>query len=274
MGCWQAGRHFTWRRSVRGPCTLLVALACSAALSAEQPDRPDTIQRMKRSVVAIGTYQTSRNPRFAFRGTGFAVDAGGLVATNAHVLPVSLDEENHETLVVVIPRGGTDAELRSAELLARDPNYDLAVLRVGGTPLPPVRLGDSQRVREGDDCLFTGFPIGTVLGLISATHRAMISALTPVALPTGNARELDARTVRRLSAGAYSVFQLDATAYPGNSGSPLYLANSGEVVGIINMVFVKGTKESALSAPSGISYAIPAQPLADLLDRLKQPKTR
>ena len=44
------------------------------------------------------------------------------------------------------------------------------------------------------------------------------------------------------------MFQLDATAFPGQSGSPLYDGANGEVVGIINMVFVKGTKESALSS--------------------------
>lgn len=87
-------------------------------------------------------------------------------------------------------------------------------------------------------------------------------------IATSSARDLDPSTVKRLSAGAYSVFQLDATAYPGNSGSPLYLAGSGEVVGIINMVFVKSTKEAALSAPSGIAYAVPVQPLAALLERL------
>ena len=56
--------------------------------------------------------------------------------------------------------------------------------------------------------------------------------------------------------GTFPIFQLDATAYPGQSGSPLYDGASGEVVGIINMVLVKSTKESALSQPSGISYAI------------------
>ena len=44
---------------------------------------------------------------------------------------------------------------------------------------------------------------------------------------------------------------------PGNSGSPLYDTETGEVIGIINMVFVKGTKEAALSQPSGISFAVP-----------------
>jgi serine protease Do len=67
------------------------------------------------------------------------------------------------------------------------------------------------------------------------------------------------------------VLQLDATAYPGNSGSPLYDEKRGEVVGIVNMVFVKGTKESALTQPSGISYAIPVQPLVDLLKRAAKP---
>ena len=45
----------------------------------------------------------------------------------------------------------------------------------------------------------------------------------------------------------------------GNSGSPLFDTRTGEVVGILNMVFVKGTRESALSNPTGISYAIPIQ---------------
>jgi S1-C subfamily serine protease len=64
------------------------------------------------------------------------------------------------------------------------------------------------------------------------------------------------------------VFQLDATAYPGNSGSPIYDADTGEVLGIINMVLVKSTREAALSQPSGITYAIPVRHLRALLDRV------
>ena len=55
-------------------------------------------------------------------------------------------------------------------------------------------------------------------------------------------------------------------AYPGNSGSPVYDVESGEVIGIINMVFVKATRESALSQPSGITYAIPVNHLQSLLE--------
>ena len=58
---------------------------------------------------------------------------------------------------------------------------------------------------------------------------------------------------------SYDVLQLDATAYPGNSGSPVYEQRSGKVVGVINSVLVKGGKEAAIAKPSGISYAIPVQ---------------
>lgn len=64
-----------------------------------------------------------------------------------------------------------------------------------------------------------------------------------------------------------SVFQLDGTAYPGNSGSPVYDAATGEVIGIVNSVPVKATRESALTQPSGITYAIPAQGLKAVLRR-------
>ena len=61
------------------------------------------------------------------------------------------------------------------------------------------------------------------------------------------------------------MFQLDATAYPGNSGSPVYDPDTGEVIGVVNMVFVKSTKEAALTQPSGITYAIPSRYLVELL---------
>jgi len=67
----------------------------------------------------------------------------------------------------------------------------------------------------------------------------------------------------------FRVYQLDATAYPGNSGSPLYDPETGEVLGVMNMVFVKSTKENVLSDPSGISYAIPVEYLQRLLADLK-----
>jgi S1-C subfamily serine protease len=77
--------------------------------------------------------------------------------------------------------------------------------------------------------------------------------------------------IGRIRDSAYKVFQLDGTAYPGNSGSPLYDPDDGTVYGIINSVFVQGTRESAISRPSGISYAIPSRYIIELLRREKIP---
>ncbi|MDV7396642.1 serine protease, partial [Arthrospira platensis SPKY1] len=91
----------------------------------------DVLPRIKPSVLAVGTFQRTRNPSFAFRGTGFSVGSGRLIATNAHVLPTVLDQANMETLAVAVPgpRGGT-AAVRPATLAARDDARDLALLRI------------------------------------------------------------------------------------------------------------------------------------------------
>lgn len=219
---------------------------------------------MKPAIVAVGTYQETRNPRFRFLGTGFAVGEGDIVATNAHVLPDKLDAAQREILVVVASGEG-QAEPRAASRAALDRDHDLATLKISGKPLPALRLRERDDVREGETYALTGFPIGSVLGFYPVTHRGMIASITPVATPDARAGQLDEKMIRRLSSGPFDVYQLDATAYPGSSGSPLYDPDSGEVVGIINMVFVKGTKEHVLSQPSGITYAIPVRHLRRLM---------
>ena len=108
-------------------------------------------------------------------------------------------------------------------------------------------------------------PIGGILGFTTVTHRGIISSITPIVLPSANARQLNARVVQQIRSGSFDIYQLDATAYPGNSGGPLYETTRGEVIGIINMVFVKESKESVLSKPSGISFAIPVRYLRELM---------
>jgi len=245
-----------------------LGLALSAPALADDP-APATIARVKASIVAVGTLQPLRNPQFSFAGTGFVVGDGLRVATNDHVLPNVLNTEGSETLAIAARAADGSVHIRPARRIAADASHDLALLEVDGAPLAALHLGDSERVREGESYLFTGFPIGPVLGLHPVTHRAMIAALTPIVIPAARAGRLDARSVRRLAAGAFPVFQLDATAYPGNSGSPVYDPATGEVIGIVNSVFVKGTKESALTSPSGITYAIPSQNLKALLERTR-----
>ena len=243
---------------------LWILLAGPASLA---DNAVSTIERVKGSVVAVGTLERTRVPAFQFRATGFAVGDGSLVATNAHALPAMLDSERRETLAVAIPVPGREPQVREAREVAVDSGTDLAVLKINGPPLPALKLGSLEGVREGQSVLFTGFPIGSVLGVFAATHRGMVAAITPIAIPPALAKNLNPGVFRRLTTGSFPVLQLDATAYPGNSGSPVYDPESGEVLGIINMVFVKGTKEAALTQPSGITYAIPVKHLQALVTK-------
>jgi serine protease Do len=228
-------------------------------------DLPDVIDRVKPSIVVVGTYQLTRSPQFMMRGTGFVVGDGNHVATNSHVLPDKINEAAGERLVIMVRPPGSSLQRRDARSVAVDQAHDLALLRVDGPRMPALTVHDSERVREGQAVAFTGFPIGAVLGLSPVTHRGIISSITPIVLPSSNARNLNAKVIARLRRGSFDIFQLDATAYPGNSGGPLYELSRGEVVGIINMVFVKESKESTLSKPSGISFAIPSEYLSDLM---------
>ncbi|PWG61453.1 S1C family serine protease [Spiribacter halobius] len=244
---------------------LLAALALVPVVSAQE--LPDTIERIKPAIVGVGTYQATRRPPSQLLGTGFVVLEGRHVVTADHVLPTVLDEENREQLAIFFRRGER-LEWRPATLRRSDSEHDIAVLAIDGRPLPALQIGDSDSVREGEGYAFTGFPIGAVLGLYPVTHRGIVSAITPIITPANRGRELDAEAIRRLRS-PFRVFQLDATAYPGNSGSPVYDTETGEVVGLLNSVFVKGSKERVLEDPSGISYAVPAQYIRALLDGIR-----
>jgi len=222
----------------------------------------DTIDKIKPSVVGVGTLQKMRRPPAQLMGSGFVVADGRHVITNSHVIPEELDVNKQEELAVFIGVG-KEAIVRTVELIKRDREHDLALLKMNFR-MPAMILGDVNNVREGDSIAFTGFPIGAVLGLYPVTHRGIISVISPVVIPVDSTRTLDAAMIRRLK-NPYNVFQLDATAYPGNSGSALYDAETGEVVGVINKVFIKETKEKVLENPSGITYAIPVKHVKELL---------
>ncbi len=224
---------------------------------------PQTIETVKQSVVAVGTYLPKRSPRGMFLGTGFVVGDGTVVATNAHVIPETLDVEHLEELAVFVRRG-EKVGVEKVAVLAEDRVHDVALLKLTSVRLPVLRLGKAGKVREGQLYAFTGFPIGMVLGLYPVTHRGIVSAITPIAIPMLNAGQLNEKVLTRLR-DPYPVFQLDATAYPGNSGSPLYEIETGRVIGVINKVFIKESKENILSKPSGISYAVPIEYVQKLL---------
>lgn len=249
-----------------GPWLPLIGACCLLLSGAVQAELADTVARIKSSVIVIGTNSKLRSPPFVMLGTGFAIGDGNLIATNSHVVPETPKQTGQEILAALV-RNGNGTQLRTLTLLARDAEHDLALMRLSGPPLPPLPLRSSDSVREGQAIALTGFPIGAVLGFSPVTHRGIISSITSIAPPSGNARQLKDAAILRLRSGSFDIFQLDATAYPGNSGGPLYDAETGEVLGVVNMVFVKASKEAMLEKPSGISYAIPASHLIDLVSR-------
>lgn len=220
----------------------------SATLPAET-SLPGLVERVAPSVVSItATKQVTPSQdfpqglpdMFRFRvpqersqrgaGSGFIVDAGGFVVTNAHVV-----DGTEEVLVQL-----HDEREFSARVVGKDDKLDLALLQIEGAgPLPAVTLGDSGALRVGEHVLAVGNPFGlghtVTLGIVSAKTRA-------------------------IGAGPYDAFiQTDASINPGNSGGPLFDLG-GRVVGI-NTAIRPGAE--------GIGFAIPVDDLKDVLAQLK-----
>ena len=223
-----------------------------------------TIKKVKESVVGVGVYTPTGRPQNTLLGTGFVVGGGLHVITNYHVVSSELNGELNQELVIFAGFGKAP-EKRIARLVAKSEQHDLAVLKVEGLPIKALKLGEDKFIDEGSNIAFTGYPIGAVLGLYPVTHRGIISSITPTVTPVSDARQISIKLLKKLR-NPYMVYQLDATVYPGNSGSAVYAMGSGEVIAIINKVFVQESKEAVISKPSGITYAIPVKYLRALLD--------
>ena len=223
----------------------------------------ETVRLVKPSVVGIGVYTPTGRPKNQLYGSGFVIGDGTYVVTNSHVIAKELDESLLQQLAVFTGKGAA-AKVRIATLVATDKEHDIAILKIKGQPLPALQLAQSSFKPEGSSIAFTGFPIGAVLGLYPVTHRGIIAAVTPTIIPVDDSRQISIAMIKRLR-DPYLVYQLDATAYPGNSGSAMYDVVTGNVIGIINKVFVQESKETVISKPSGITYAIPVKYLHQLL---------
>lgn len=244
--------------------SLLLGLLIVISNPVQAKSLVELIPTIKPSVVGIAIHSPTASPRINFIGTGFVVGNGHQIVTNYHVVARALDDTKREEYVVV---SGSAGEIVLHPIIGRRdaPLYDLAIVEIT-QQLPALRLAPDQLQPEGSDVVFTGFPISSVLGLYPATHRGIIAAVTPIAIPVDNSRDLNVKTLLQLRE-PYLIYQLDATAYPGNSGSPLVHQNTGEVIGVINMVHVKTTREAVLSDPSGISYAIPVRYVRQLMTK-------
>lgn len=166
-------------------------------------------------------------------GSGFVIDASGLIVTNGHVIQ-DADEIN------VILQDNTNLK---AELVGVDKKTDLAVLRVKpAKPLIAVGWGDSDKTRVGDVVLAIGNPYG-LGGTVTA---GIISARS-----------------RDISSGPYDDYlQTDAAINRGNSGGPMFNVE-GQVIGINTAIF------SPSGGSVGIGFAIPSSMAREVVEQLK-----
>jgi serine protease Do len=167
-------------------------------------------------------------------GSGFIVDASGLVATNHHVI------DKADTITVTL-QDGTNFK---AEIVGQDTKTDLALLRIkSDKTLPAIKFGDSDKTRVGDWVLAIGNPFG----LGGSVTAGILSA-----------------RARDINSGPYDDFlQTDASINRGNSGGPMFNMD-GEVVGINTAIF------SPSGGSVGIGFAIPSNLAKPIIAQIKE----
>ncbi len=184
--------------------------------------------RVQRTLKEDTPREDSGEPRRS-TGSGFVIDASGLIVTNAHVI------EGAGAIQVRL----ADGKRFQGKVIGRDNRVDLALVKIeGATGLTPLPLGDSNRLRVGEFVLALGNPFGldqsVSFGIVSRK-----GAPLTVAAP------------------GFDFIQTDAAINPGNSGGPLVNV-AGEVIGVNTMAMRNGS----------IGFAIPANLVKMLLPQL------
>ena len=183
-------------------------------------------------------------------GSGVIISSDGFIATNNHVV------ENASSIDVTLP----DRRNFSAKLIGRDPNTDLALLKIEATNLPVVKFGNSDKVQIGEWVIAIGFPLSlnttVTAGIVSAKARSI-----------GIINQPDRNTVQNNAVPApnmavESFIQTDAAINPGNSGGAL-VNTDGELIGINSAI------ASQTGSYAGYAFAIPANLAKKILDDLK-----
>jgi serine protease Do len=163
-------------------------------------------------------------------GSGFIISADGYVLTNAHVV------EGADEVFVTL----TDKREYKAKIIGSDRRTDVAVVKIDGSNLPRLTMGDSSKLRVGEWVIAIGSPFGlentVTAGIVSANSR-----------DTGDYLPL---------------IQTDVAVNPGNSGGPL-INMRGEVVGINSQIY------SRSGGYMGISFAVPIDEAIRVSEQLK-----
>ena len=214
------------------PAIVNVAVTSRAKSQPVAEGMPDEMQRF------FGQQFDQRQQRPQIEhgiGSGVIISPDGYIVTNNHVVDGATD--------IKVTLG--DRRILPGKLVGTDPLTDLAVIKIDGTNLPNIPMGDSAALRPGQTVLAFGNPFGfrftVTRGIVSALNRPNPYADDPH------------------KPGQF--IQTDAAINPGNSGGPLVNAH-GEVVGINTFLI------SPSGSFSGMGFAIPTQIVAPVVNSL------
>jgi len=250
-------RHRSWSITWSGLALAagLLVLAQSPAVAQQMqmmpPDQVELIRGLLPSVVNITSFVVEPSPTAGMnagstsggqapshpkevQGSGFIVDASGVIVTNNHVIDGAYDV--HVKL--------SDGTVVWGRILATAPRIDLALVKIDTKhPLTVVHWGDSDKVQIGDSV----FAIGNALGIGLSVTSGIVSALN-----------------RNIIDTPFDDFiQTDASINHGNSGGPLF-NRQGEVIGVDTAII------SPTTGSVGLGFAIPSNDARFVAARLMQ----
>lgn len=171
-------------------------------------------------------------------GTGFLISKDGYIVTNKHVV----DQPDIEYSVMT-----DDGESHDAKVIAKDPTFDIAVIKIEGDNYPFLSFGDSDKIEVGQ----TAVAIGNAL----AEFRNTVS----VGVISGLSRSITAGDGMGSSERLDGVIQTDAAINPGNSGGPL-LDLDGNVIGV----------NVATAGAENIGFALPANTVKTVAEAVQK----
>lgn len=183
-------------------------------------------------------------------GSGSILSADGTVITNNHVVSAAADGKGKITVTT------NDSKTYPAEIVARDPETDIAVIKMqNASGLTPITLGDSSKLAVGQEVVAIGSPLGldatVTSGIVSATNR-------PV----------QAQSESSSSATMIDAIQTDAAINPGNSGGAL-VDMDGNLIGIPSVIATLGSSgTSSQSGSIGLGFAIPVNQARTIAEQL------
>jgi len=210
----------------------------------------EIIKKNKNSVILVALYVPGENNqgKVSIRGTGFIISRDGKFITCGHVYK-QIPQNDLPYLEVSVPgkideKGITHYDRYKVKLLKIDKENDLALMQIisDKNNFETIEgFGKSESVKDGDEVVFIGYPLATELlgmrfGITMNTNHCIISSVK-----------------RRGIDGSLHFFMIDTHINNGSSGSPVFLKDTGKVIGIAS-----GRISAKISSPEGKILDIPA----------------